>query len=69
MLANYKEKIPDCLCNNGDKAIFVCLDKNCEHFQSLTSRLSKERYYCLDCMNMFHDHRPIHIFKKTQEVG
>ena len=65
----YREKLPDCLCNNGDKALYVCLDENCEHLKKLTSRLSKERYYCEECMNKLHDHRPIDIIKKTFEVG
>jgi predicted membrane-bound dolichyl-phosphate-mannose-protein mannosyltransferase len=68
-LSVFKEKMPDCLCGNGEKAIFICIDEKCEHFKSLKSRLSKERYYCEDCMNKFHDHRPTHIIKKTFEVG
>jgi hypothetical protein len=61
--------LPDCLCNNGDKAIYVCADKNCETFKKLSTVLCKERYYCEECMIKFHDHRPIHIIKKTFEVG
>jgi hypothetical protein len=68
-LAMFKEKMPDCLCNNGEKAIYICLDDKCSHFKSLQSPLSKERYYCEECMNKFHDHRPTHIFKKTFEIG
>jgi len=61
--------MPFCLCGNGERAIRVCLDENCAHFKSLKSRLSKERYYCEDCMNKFHDHRPIYIVGKTFEVA
>lgn len=33
------------------------------------SRLTKKRYYCDDCMDKYHNHRPIYIVKKTFEIG
>ena len=59
--------MPVCLC--GNIAIFVCVNENCAHFKSLKSRLSYERYYCEDCMESYHDHRPTFIVDKTFEVA
>ena len=65
----YREKLPDCPCGNGEKALYICVEEKCDHFKSLKSRLSKERYYCEDCMYKLHNHRPTHIIKKTFEIG
>jgi hypothetical protein len=65
----YKEFLPDCLCKNGEKALYICVDEKCAHFKSLKSRLSKERYYCEDCMEKYHNHRPTRIIKMTFEIA
>ena len=64
----HTEKLPDCLCGNGEKALYVCVSESCEHLMSLPSRKSKERYYCEECMGKYHDHRPTQIIRKTQEI-
>jgi|LauGreDrversion4_2_1035121.scaffolds.fasta_scaffold1208880_1 hypothetical protein len=69
MEAQNKEYLPDCLCGSGEKAIYICVDEKCEHFLSLNDPLSKKRYYCEECMDKYHEHRPTRIVRKTQEVG
>lgn len=51
------ELMQKCNCELKLEAIFVCSDVNCKDHE-------RQQYYCMECMETAHDHKPKYIVKE-----
>lgn len=54
------EKMPHCKKHENMKIIFVCQKQDCPDID--------HQYYCLTCLKIYHDHRPIAIADAIDEI-